>query len=97
MYGDDERQKVTGRCPECGKLFETYGPSTLSMMIGGHLYHDHDYPTRFYTAHTGPSGYPDVPPPDTTRVPFDLAFYDGARLTPFDHGFLRPARVKWCA
>lgn len=91
-------EHVRGNCPECGKLFESYGTATLSLTIGAHLQRDHDYPTRFWAPNAafGPSKYP--APGTAAAVPFDEAFYDGARLTPFDRGnVLAPMRVCWLA
>ena len=93
-----EAGKSYGNCPECGKLFESYGPASLSITIGAHLHEDHDYPTRFWNSGHIPGYREDAPPAVPETMPFDIAFYDGARLTPYDRGtFLAPLRVKWAA
>jgi hypothetical protein len=92
---------VRGNCPECGKLFESYGPSSLSLTIGCHLYEEHNYPTRFWS-NSSPltaSRHPALAAaPGPADMPFDAAFYDGARLSPYDRGsFLRPLHICWTA
>lgn len=103
--------KAYGTCPECGKLFECYGESTLSLTIGGHLFEEHQYPTRFWHPRQEfdnsrypatrpvpqPQRAPGTMPPalSAAAVPFDDAFYDGARLTLFDRGLLRPLHIAW--
>jgi hypothetical protein len=104
MLGDMP-EKAVGRCPECGRLFDAYGTATLYLRIGGHLYEEHDYPTRFWSPNSNhsPNRYPapvqqrlNMPVAGSAAaVPFDEAFYDGARLTLYDRGFLRLLKIGW--
>jgi hypothetical protein len=88
-------------CPKCGHTITAPGPASLKWAIHNHEYFEHTRKERGLPEipkHIGMPGHiPDVFKPryDAASIPFDEAFYDGARLSQFDRGFFRALRVLW--
>ena len=83
-------------CPACGEKIEGVGPTTLSLAVSNHIHDRHERRMFASGPSGGVSGSSGTPQALTGAVlPFDEAFYDGARLTSFDRGFLRPIKISW--
>lgn len=84
-------------CPECGRLFKAYGPSSLYITIGNHLHDEHNYPSRFWNPNnSGPSNWPLPFEPKAQPEAFGY-MTDENGLTARDRQFLHAMHVAWKA
>jgi hypothetical protein len=85
-------------CPKCGELIEGVGMASLNFLKHNHEYWEHARPEREAEASKN-HGLPRYDAMPGTLVDgiaaLDDAFYDGARLSLIDHGFLRTMKVCW--
>ena len=81
-------------CPKCGEVLSFIGPATRKRVIDDHMYWRHDRPER--EARKREQERADLlANKDVDVIPFDEAFYDGARLSQQDLSFLWAVRVRW--
>lgn len=90
---DREDYTPPWNCPACGQRVEALGPTSLALAIANHIHDRHE--RGRITPQTNEDPYPWRLTPPGGPVPLDDAFHDGARLTPFDRGFLRTLKVCW--
>jgi hypothetical protein len=85
-------------CPKCGERLEAAGPASLNWKQQQHEYWEHDRKERNVAMPGGGA----IPKPSSVidvlvggRAALDDAYYDGARLSSFDWGFLKAAHLDW--
>lgn len=96
MILDPSRQ---WECPKCGDLLEGQGPASLRWAMKNHDYWEHERPERglpgAQQALGGGNPAPARSSPQQPAMPQDVAFYDGARLSPYDRDLLCAYYIKW--
>ncbi len=84
-------------CPECGQHVYGQGPASLRWAQQNHAYWEHERKER-NVAMPGAGVVPKAFEPDVLvfgRAALDDAYFDGARLSAFDWGFLRAYGLNW--
>jgi hypothetical protein len=85
-------------CPKCGEILEGLGSASLNFLRHNHEYWEHERPAKLAEAAKQRnlevrSYMPDVLVDGVAAL--DDAYFDGARLSTTDHGFLRAMKVCW--
>lgn len=81
------------KCPLCFDVIEGVGPTTIRLGIAEHIRTRHEQ-GKITPQQEGFHWHGDPAKADIL-IPLDDAFYNGARLTPFDKGFLRTLKLAW--
>lgn len=98
MFGGFSGGDSKWRCPACHEQLEAVGPASLALAVANHIHDRHERgqfrSQRYEDTGSGFMTTPAYTPPSSAPL-VDEAYFDGARLTPYDKTWLRLAGTAW--